>query len=239
VNIPKPNDDIPIQIRDLFSAPAGKLLMGIDADGLEARMMAHFVLPFKGGKEYADLVLDGDIHAHNAKIFGTDRNGAKSPYYAIMYGCRPGKFAETLGKPLEVAEPIYYKFWDESPALAQFKDAITAQWRKLGGFIVGIDGRKVFIRSEHSIVNAAFQSAGSIVVKKATALMDGKCRFAGLHAQQVLHFHDEFTYELDPDERELVGKFATESFKEAGDTLGIRVPITGTPVFGKTWAEIH
>lgn len=243
VNIPKPKDvkkyGLPYDIRELFIAPRGRLLMGIDADGLEARMMCHYILPFDGGEEYSEIVLEGDIHQHNAEIFGTDRDGAKSPYYCILYGGQIPTFALTLSCDIDKATKLFYKFWEESVALKSFKDSITAHWRKNNGFIVGIDGRKILIRSEHAIVNAAFQSAGSIVVKKATVLMDQKCRAAGLTAQQVLHFHDEFTYELPPEEQELVGKFAEESFVEAGKLLNIRVPVTGSPVFGKNWKEIH
>ena len=91
---------------------------------------------------------------------------------------------------------MFEGFWSGNTALKGYKDWITKEWRKNRGYIVGLDGRKIRIRSEHSIVNAAFQSSGSIVVKLATVLTDMWCRQNGMKATQILHVHDEFSYEL-------------------------------------------
>jgi len=86
VNVPKADDKVPYgkELRSLFIATSGFSLVGVDAKQLEACTQAHNIIPFTGGEEYARVLLDGDIHARNAAIFGTDRNGAKSPYYALI-----------------------------------------------------------------------------------------------------------------------------------------------------------
>jgi hypothetical protein len=58
-------------------------MIGVDAKALEARTEAHNCYPFTGGQEYAALLLEGDVHANNALLFGTDRDGAKAPKYAL------------------------------------------------------------------------------------------------------------------------------------------------------------
>jgi DNA polymerase-1 len=73
------------ELRSMFYCPDEDYVMvGIDASGLEARMEAHYCYPYPGGKEYAFDILDGDIHEKNAVFFDTDRNGAKSPKYALI-----------------------------------------------------------------------------------------------------------------------------------------------------------
>jgi DNA polymerase I-like protein with 3'-5' exonuclease and polymerase domains len=244
VNIPKPTDTglwpSDTQIRDLFTVPEGKLMMGIDADGLEARIMAHCVLPYRGGEEYAKEILEGDIHQANAEIFETDRNGAKSPFYCLMYGGQPRKLGETIGCSEAKAKRIFDRFWRESTALNGFKKAITQYWKDTGKkYIKGIDGRKIWVRSEHSIVNAYFQSTGSITVKVAALFLDKWCRKEGLTAQQLFSMHDELGYELPVKEKEKINELAAKAFVQSGKYLELRVPITGTPEFGDNWHEVH
>ena len=70
-NVPKAKKTVLLgkEMRDLFRAPKGKVLVGYDAAGLEARNEAHYTHQYDGG-EYANLILEGDIHSHNAVAFG-------------------------------------------------------------------------------------------------------------------------------------------------------------------------
>lgn len=245
VNVPKPKDkDLwpsNIQLRELFIVPEDKLMMGCDADGLEARMEAHSCKPYPGGEEYAFELIDGDVHAKNASFFGTDRDGAKSPKYALTYGCQPTKLAKTVGCSEAKAKKMYDAFWKNNTALKAFKDRITQFWKTKGQkkYIIGIDGRKIWVRSEHSIVNAYFQSTGSITVKVAALFLDKWCRRANMEAQQIIIYHDEVEYELPVHEKEQLEILAKRAFVKAGEYLEIRVPVTGSPKFGVSWCEVH
>ena len=83
VNIPGVERPFGSELRKLFIAPEGRSIIGCDAAALEARIQAHYVYPYKGGKELADLLLNGDIHQRNADLWGVTRKQAKSPYYAL------------------------------------------------------------------------------------------------------------------------------------------------------------
>ena len=243
VNCPKPKDKLwksGIQLRELFIVPEGKLMMGIDADGLEARMEAHCCKPYKGGEEYAFDLIDGDVHAKNAVFFGTDRDGAKSPKYALTYGCQPAKLATTVGCSLAKAKRMHRDFWSGNTALSGFKKAITKFWESTGKkYIRGIDGRRITIRSEHSIVNAYFQSTGSITVKVAALFLDKWLRQRGMDSQQIILYHDEFEYETTEKEKEVLSELSSKSFIQAGKWLELRVPVTGSPVYGLNWKDVH
>jgi len=240
VNVPKASPKVVYgeQMRSLFVVPEGKLMLGCDASALEARMEAHYCYDFEGGVEYAHELIDGDVHAKNAELFGTDRDGAKAPKYAMTYGAQPPKIADTLGISLYQARQLYDAFWNGNTALAGFRDHVTDLWEKQK-YLIGLDGRKIFIRSKHAIVNAMFQSGGSIVVKVATLFLNKWIRQRKLRANQILHFHDEFQFEIFPEDQEEITELALDSFVKAGEFLNVKVPIVGEVKVGKNWCETH
>lgn len=246
VNIPSVDAVYGEEIRSLFKVPEGYEQVGVDASALEARMQAHYVFPFKGGPELADLLINGDIHTENSKLWYGDvehRKQSKSPYYCLMYGGQPPKLATTMGVSVKEAELHFEAFWNQYTPLTEFKTAITEAWKarggKNGGYLRAIDGRKIFARSEHALVNLMFQSAGSITVKLATVYLDKWIKQSGLRARQIIHMHDEMQFEVHVDDVEKVRELALKAFEQAGKFLKFNVPIVGEAKVGRNWAECH
>jgi len=243
VNIPAERAVYGKEVRSLFVPGDGYVLVGSDAAALEARIEAHYCYKFPGGEQYAHELIDGDVHAKNAKWFDTDRDGAKSPKYLLSYGGAAARLSETLGCSLQRAEEIYNAFWSNNTALAGFRDAIAQQWEsrggKSGGYLIGLDGRKIFIRSPHSAVNLTFQSGGSIIVKYATILLNQWVKKHGIDAHQVIHYHDEFQFEVKEKYISQFRELSEKSFVKAGERFNLNVPIKGTTQVGMSWAETH
>lgn len=66
------------ECRALFRATPGWAFVGADAAGLELRCLAHYMARWDDG-EYADIILNGDIHTHNQHAAGLDeRDQAKT-----------------------------------------------------------------------------------------------------------------------------------------------------------------
>lgn len=83
-----------------------------------------------------------------------------------MYGAQPAKLAKMLRVSVNRGKEIFNDYWDSVKPLKNLKEKVEAYWESTGKkYIIGIDGRKIFIRSKHSILNALFQSAGVIVAK--------------------------------------------------------------------------
>lgn len=238
VNIPKAKLNVYYgkQMRSLFTCPDDKVLLGIDAKALEARCEAHYVYPFD--KEAALELIDGDIHTHNSKLFETDREHAKSGKYAILYGCSAGKLARTLNKPNSFAKKLYDNYWDGNPGLKKLK-LLVEQTYDNNGFLKGIDGRPLFIRYKHALLNTLFQSCGSIIMKLAYNLLDKSLKQAILNYRYLGFFHDEFIIEADPKDVEQIKELALKAMLESGKQLTINVPIEGDVKIGRTWADIH
>jgi len=241
VNIPSIHAAYGAEIRDLFIVADGYTLVGVDAAALEARIFAHFMLNYPGGDVLADLVLHGDIHQENADMWNCSRNDAKSPYYALMYGAQVPKFTATLKCSARDGQKYYDAFWEKYKPLELFKQDLTKAWEsrggKKGGFIRGIDGRKLHARSQHSLVNLMFQNAGSVVVKVAGLFIDKWS--SHLDSHQLIFYHDEYEYEV---LNEHVAEFlpiTEKAFKKAGEWFKLNVEIVGTPKTGKSWLEVH
>lgn len=158
-----------------------------------------------------------------------------------MYGGQPPKLASTMGVSIKEGEKHFEAFWDKYYPLALFKDQIVKVWKsrggKKGGYLKGLDGRKLLARSEHSLVNLMFQSAGSITVKLATIYMNRYLQ--DFDAHQVLHFHDEMQIECKEEDAPTISALAEKAFQQAGEYLKINVPIVGSPKVGKNWYETH
>ena len=128
------------------------------------------------------------------------------------------------------------------PALGLLKDAVEEKAREQK-FIRGLDGRLLPCRSPHSSLNTLLQSAGAIVVKKATVIWHAKLKANGLNSsvRQVAHVHDEVQALVRQEEgvKEIVGRLAKESIREAGEHFKLRCPLDGEFKFGRNWKETH
>ena len=126
------------------------------------------------------------------------------------------------------------------PALGMLKDAVEEK-AKTQKYIRGIDGRLLPCRSPHSSLNTLLQSAGAIVVKKATVIWHQKLKMSGLadKVRQVVHVHDEVQCLVREGYEEQVGQLARQSIKEAGEYYKLRCPLDGEFKTGRNWRETH
>lgn len=262
VNVPKADPKVIFgyQMRELFIARPGYKLLGYDAAALEARCMAHYTHKFDGG-EFAELVLNGDVHAKNARIFFEEqteslevdspefksyRSRGKNGTYCLMYGGQPKKLSSTIGVSLKEAKYLFEKFWRENEALGEVRK-IVMRMTDQRGWIPGIDGRRVYTRSSHSALNALFQSCGAIIMKVSMVTLDRHLKEEGIHHYKVMDFHDEGQHEVvladcyrEGDQlRHRLGDLAVQSLEEAGRELSLRVAITGEYDIGDSWAATH
>lgn len=73
---------------------------------------------------------------------------------------------------VEVGARLRKSFFDNLPSFKALKDRVGRAAKK--GYIKGIDGRKLIVRSEHAALNTLLQSAGAIVMKKALIIFEEK-----------------------------------------------------------------
>ena len=107
------------------------------------------------------------------------------------------------------------------------------------GFLKGLDGRKIFVSSEHSALNTLLQSAGALVMKQALLILDESIKWYGLNARYVANVHDEWQIEVLEKDAEKVGELAVEAIKETASIFNLNCPLDGEYTIGDNWSETH
>lgn len=230
--IPSVNTEYGSECREQWVVDPGYKLVGIDASGLELRMLAHYM----NDSEYTKEVVDGDIHTKNQLAAGLDtRAKAKTFIYALLYGASPTKISKIInGNGREAIN----KFMENVPALAKLKRKITNTLSKKGS-LPGLDGRRLFIRSDHSALNTLLQGAGAVVMKKALVILNKYIKLYELDAHFVANVHDEWQLEVREKDAELVGELGVKAIIKAGEALKLNCPLDGEYKVGNNWAETH
>ncbi len=222
------------ECRGLWVVPSGYKLVGVDASGLELRILSHYM----NDKEYIDAIINGDIHSTNQNLAGLGtRDQAKTFIYAFIYGAGDEKLGTIVGGNRSDGKKIKDRFLRGTPALASFRQRVGKATGK--GWLRAIDGRRLIIRNRHSAVNTLIQGGGAIVMKKALVLLDGYVRQNKLEARPVANVHDEFQYEVREEQADDFGRLAVNSIVNAGVELGIRCPLNGEYKSGNNWQETH
>lgn len=222
------------QYRRCFTVEKGNRLVGIDASGLELRMLAHYMQD----PAYTDTILDGDIHTANQQAAGLpSRDDAKTFIYAFLYGAGDAKIGSIIGGNADQGRKLKARFLKNTPALSRLIDKV----KRLAGkeYLPGLDGRRVHVRSEHAALNTLLQSAGAIVMKQALVLASDRLRQMQIPYRLVAQVHDEFQVEVPEPYAEQVGMVFRNAIRRAGRELGLRCPLDGEYQIGLSWADTH
>lgn len=233
------------EARDLWTARPGRVLVGTDAAGLELRMLAHYL----NRAEFTKQVIEGDPHQYNADQVGITRPQAKTLIYAIMYGAGDAKIGRTLGLPV-FKRTSRGRTWEESPeggAIKQmFLDRLgigelmeQCKEEQKNGRIELVDGSQIVCPSPHAALNYKLQGGGARVMGLSAVLADRQVIRNGWDVLKVGDIHDEDQSDSDPECAEDFGKMRVNSITEAGERLGLNVPLSGEYKVGETWARTH
>lgn len=230
--------------RGLFEAPKGMRLFGTDASGLELRMLAHYMFPFDNG-EYADVVLNGDIHTVNQTAAGLDsRDTAKTFIYAKIYGSGIKGLAETCGMSLKEMKKVVDSFDKNLPALVKLTEAVKYTIRTRG-YVKALDGRKIYCSSEHAALNYLLQSAGAIVCKnwmnEVHRLLKVRDVNYGVHVKQLVFCHDELQIGYNPEyiTHEELNLISKEAMTNTQVKLGVKIKLDSDSKSGDNWTDTH
>ena len=179
-------------------APKGYKVVGMDASGLELRMLAHYM----NDEDYTNEILTGDIHTANQFASGVDtRSQAKTFIYAFLYGAGDAKIGSIVGGTARDGKRLKEKFLSNTPSLRDLRERVSVASGR--GYLYGLDGRRVAVRSEHSALNTLLQSAGAIVMKKALVLLDEYAKLWNINYKFIGNIHDEIQTEVREEEAEV------------------------------------
>ncbi len=222
------------ECRSCWTVPSGKKLVGFDASGLELRMLAHYM----DDKEFTNVLLTEDIHTRNQMAAGLEtRPQAKTFIYAFLYGAGDAKIGTVVGGSAADGARLKQRFLANTPALAGLRERVGRAAAR--GYLTGLDGRLLRVRSEHAALNTLLQAAGAIVMKKALVLLDEYAKLWKIDYKFIGNIHDEVQAEVAEAQAEKYGWLAVECLKAAGLEFNLRCPLDGEYKVGTTWAETH
>ena len=223
--------------RALFRVREGYRLVGCDASGLELRTLSHYLAKYDGGK-YGNQVLEGDIHSANQKAAGLPtRDNAKTFIYAFLYGAGDAKIGTIVDGTAKDGKSLKSRFLKKVEGLSGLvKDVQGAAKR---GYLRGLSGRRLYVRSPHSALNTLLQSAGAYYMKYVLVEMDKQFKEKGYDYKFVGNIHDEVQIEVKESDAEDAGKTAEEVFIIVGEQLSMRIKMEGEAKIGNNWYDTH
>ena len=243
-NIPGVDSPYGKDIRKLFKARRNCLLVGVDAVGIQLRLLAHLIQD----DEFTRQLLEGDIHSYNANALGgVERWRAKRFIYAFLLGAGISKVAEILGCSNKEAKARISLFYKNIPGL----DYVKKEWMKEAwdaGYFYGLDGRKILVYlSEHKVLSSYLQGNEKIVMAEAMRRWRREADRLDINFTQHLVSHDEWqsSVQLDLGSRRITDsayRFARvqcNALRETGEFFSLHCPLEGSIKLGRNWYETH
>lgn len=236
------------ECRECWTVEDNNVQVGVDLSGIELRCLSHYMQD----PEWQNELLKGDVHWKNTQAFGLvpmgtekqdtkehkdARNLSKTLTYSVLYGAGPAKVGSTVGGGAKEGKKLIDNFMKNTPALNRLMKKLSGYVQK--GFVPGLDGRKVWIRSEHAALNSLLQSAGAIIAKQWLVCMTDDLREAKIPYKLLAWVHDEVQIETTKEHSETVGKIVVAAATKAGEQLKFRCPVEAEFRVGRNWYECH
>ncbi len=232
--VPSSHNPYGKECRACWTVEDGNVLLGVDASGLEIRMLAHYM----NDEEYTNEIINGDIHTSNQELAKLEsRDKAKTFIYALMYGAGDEKLGNVVGGTTADGKRARQYFFDNKPTFKSLRDRVQRASAK--GYLKGLDGRKLYVRNQHSALNTLLQGAGAIIMKQALVILSERLTLGTVPHKFVANIHDEWQIEVPECRAMRVGSLAVTSIIEAGEHFNLRCPLDGEYKIGDNWSETH
>ena len=231
--VPSVNKPYGQEIRSLWTVDDGNVLVGTDLSGIELRCLAHYMQD----EEWTEELLNGDIHQKNADAADITRPQAKTLIYATLYGAGASKIGSIVGGSAKDGQEILSRFYANTPALSRLMEKVKKLAEK--GYVPGLDGRRILVRSEHAALNSLLQGCGAIIAKQWCVEAHKTFKKQQISVKQVAFVHDEIQIETSERYGEEVASIMVQAASQAGTALGFRCPVDAEAKIGKNWFDTH
>ena len=241
------------EIRKMFVASPGKILVDADYSQIELRLLAHI----SGDKAMQEAFLSGeDFHTVTAsRVFGvpieevtpTLRSRAKAVNFGIVYGISAYSLAQDIGVFTNEAKAYMDAYMEKYSGVHEYMESIVKK-AKEDGYVATLYGRRRYLpelksanfnmRSfgERVALNMPIQGTAADIIKLAMVNVDKRLCSEGLEARLILQVHDELIVECPESEAERVSELLKYEMEHAAE---LAVPLTVDVEIGHSWAEAH
>lgn len=240
------------QIRKMFVASPGNVLVCADYSQIELRLMAQF-----SGDETMIHAFNNnvDIHATTAsKVFGVPidmvtpdmRRQAKAVNFGIIYGISDFGLSEDLGIPVYKARDFIAGYFATYPKVKQYMDKCVEIAKEQGYVTTYMNRRREIpelkssnynLRSfgERVAMNMPLQGSASDIIKLAMLKVHKALKDGGFKAKLIMQVHDELIIDCPVDEAQKVSKILVDCMEN--NTPDFKVKLVAECSIGNNWLE--
>ena len=249
-NIPV-RTELGAELRKMFIASHGNVLIDADYSQIELRLLAHI----SGDETMKRAFLSGeDIHTVTAsQVFGVplnevtklQRSRAKAVNFGIVYGISAFSLAQDINVFQNEAKAYIDTYLEKYSGVREYMKNIV-QKAKTDGYVTTLFGRRrplpelkaanFNIRSfgERVALNTPIQGTAADIIKLAMVNVHKRLKSEGMQAKLILQIHDELIVECPESEAEQVKKILTE---EMENVVSYSVPLDVDANIGKSWSD--
>ena len=241
------------QIRKMFVASPGKVLVDADYSQIELRLLAHIandetmIAAFRSGEDIHAVTASQVFGVPLAEVTPLQRSHAKAVNFGIVYGISAFSLAQDIGVFQSEAKAYMDSYFAKYHGVRTYMTRVVEQ-AKADGYVTTLFGRRrdlpelkssnFNLRSfgERVALNMPIQGTAADIIKAAMVRVDARMRAEKLQARLLLQVHDELIVECPAEEAETVRAILTEEMEHVVD---YRVPLLVDAKIGASWAEAH
>ncbi len=229
-------------IRAVFIAKPGYVLIDADYGQIEFRVLAHY----SHDQAMIDLINSGvDIHKRIAsvvlnkpedQITDEERYLAKSVVFGMMYGRGAYSIAQEFKVPVERAEAIKTEFFNLFPKATQWLTDVS-NYAILHKHVKNMFGRIIPIlfdsqdpeavsRARRLAVNYPIQGAASDITNFTGVYLRKIFKEQNIDGNQILNVHDSLIFEVKEEQTDKVKSILETEIPKIKDLLNLRVNLS-------------
>ncbi|MDE6189089.1 MAG: DNA polymerase I [Clostridia bacterium] len=240
------------QIRKMFVASEGNVLVCADYSQIELRLMAQF-----SGDETMIHAFNNNIDIHKttaSKVFGIPlelviddmRRQAKAVNFGIIYGISDFGLSEDLGIPVYKAKEFIAGYFATYPKIKKYMDGCVAIAKEKGYVTTYMNRRREIpelvssnynLRSfgERVAMNMPLQGSASDIIKVAMLKVYNALCEGGFKAKLIMQVHDELIIDCPLDERDKVKELLVDCMENV--VKDFQVKLEADCNVGTSWLE--
>ena len=249
-NIPVRNDE-GRELRKLFVASEGNVLLDADYSQIELRLLAHFsacrelIEAYNQEKDVHSITASQVFNVPLEEVTPQMRRNAKAVNFGIIYGISAFGLGKDLGITSRQAQQYIDKYFDSYTSVKQYMNGNVTEAKERGYTTTLLGRRRVInelkssnfnVRSfgERAAMNMPLQGSSADIIKLAMIGVANKLKEGCYKAKLVLQVHDELLIDCPIDEKEAVSAILKKEMEKA---VSLSVPLTVEVGVGASWYD--
>jgi DNA polymerase-1 len=249
-NIPI-RQDLGSEIRKMFVAEDGCLLVDADYSQIELRVLAHIaddkamIEAFEKGEDIHTITASQVFGVPVSRVTSELRRRAKAVNFGIVYGISDFSLGEDIGVTRAEARQYIDSYLNLYSGIHEYMRTVVENAKESGyvktimhrlRYLPELQSKNFNIRSfgERAAMNTPIQGSAADIIKLAMLHVSRRLKKEGLRSKLVLQIHDELIVEAPEEEAEIAARILTE---EMESVIKLRLPLVAEASSGKTWYD--